>query len=266
MAKTVLITGASSGIGRELALIAARSCDHLILAARNRNRLQELADRIESDTSCQVLVIKIDLSLPDAAEVIYSQVRTAGLIVDTLINNAGAGQAGPYLQQTAASDQEMIQLNITALTDLCRLFGRDMAARGCGRILNVASTGAYQPGPYIAVYYACKAYVHSFSLALANEWQSQGVQISVLYPGATATEFAIRSGKADLKNAMYAAKVASIAWRDLERGKRTIVPGIGNRWAIRLSKILPSVWMATLVRRIQQRQYEKLQQDQPPKG
>lgn len=253
--KTALITGASSGIGRELAILLSDKFDRVVLTARNEEKLNSLAEIITSK-GCQSLTIPIDLSIAGAASALFRQLEGSGIEIDLLVNNAGSGLTGPFLSHEIESDHQTIDLNITALTDLCRLIGSKMKNRGSGHILNVASTGAFQPGSYIAVYYASKAYVYSFSLALANELKDSGVRVSVLCPGATATNFSASSGKADIPNAMSSTQVAQAALRGIERDKTVIIPGIGNKLAVIFSKIMPDKTMAAIVRKIQQKQYE----------
>ncbi len=249
--ETALITGASSGIGAALAHVLSDHCQHLILVARNEQRLNQLAYDIKSRTPCAVSIITADLSLPDAADTLFLAVQRRQLTVDLLINNAGAGQSGEVITQTSAEQAALIALNITTLTHLSRLFAARMVKQGHGIILNIASTGAYQPGPYTAVYYAAKAYVHSFSLALDRELKGTGVHISLLCPGATATEFSQRAGKKDIENAMSPEKVAQIALQGLAAKRKLIIPGWGNRLVIVLSKILPGSLLAAFVAKIQ---------------
>lgn len=249
--KAVLITGASSGIGLALAHLFAADCHNLVLAARSRERLERLASELEAKYPCHVTIIVQDLTEPGSAQALYKAVAEHQLNIGILVNNAGAGQSGRVLDTDLAGITRMIDLNITALTELSRLFAEDMVKRGTGQILNVASTGAYQPGPYTAVYYAAKAYVRSFSLALAEELSGTGVSVSILSPGATATEFSSRAGKADVKGAMSAEAVAKAAYQGLKTRRRLIIPGLGNRFVIVLSKILPGHWLAGIVARIQ---------------
>lgn len=248
---TILITGASAGIGAALARQLARDCDHLILAARNEHRLHQLAHEIEAQTPCQVAVIVCDLSQPDAALALFTSVKRRQLSVDLLINNAGAGLSGSVLSQTPSEQASLIALNITALTQLSRLFAETMVNKKKGLILNVASTGAYQPGPFTAVYYAAKSYVHSFTLALDRELAGTEVQAALLCPGATASEFSRRAGKRDVKGAMTPESVASVARTGLLKRQKLIIPGWNNRLVITISKILPGSWLAYLVANIQ---------------
>ena len=251
--QAVLITGASSGIGLALARLFAADCHNLVLVARSRERLERLARELEAQyPPCHVTIIVQDLAEPGSARALYKAVAEHQLNIGILVNNAGAGQSGRVLDTDLDSITRMIDLNISALTELSRLFAEDMVKHRTGQILNVASTGAYQPGPYTAVYYAAKAYVRSFSLALAKELSGTGVSVSILSPGATATEFSSRAGKADVKGAMSAEAVARIAYQGLKARRRLIIPGLGNRFVIILSKILPGHWLAGMVAKIQE--------------
>lgn len=228
----MLITGASSGIGLELARLFAADHCHLVLVARDHKRLHKLAAQLKENHDCRITLVVQDLARPGGALAVYETVAKHQLGVDILVNNAGAGRSGRIIDADPADNAAMIELNITALTELSRLYAADMVRKGSGQILNVASTGAYQPGPYTAVYYAAKSYVRSFSLALDSELQVTGVSVSVLCPGATATEFSRRAGKADIGSAMSAEAVARVAYRGLKRHKRLIVPGLGNQAVI----------------------------------
>jgi short-subunit dehydrogenase len=250
--QTALVTGASSGIGAAIARELARQGVHLILVARSRPPLEQLASEIRDVCPVAVCVLTQDLAEPDAARSLQQTLDEQNLKVDLLINNAGAGKSGPFLDLPLSEVEAQIQLNLLALTELCQLFAAPMVRRGYGQILNVASTGAYQPGPYTAVYYAAKAYVHSFSLALARELCGTGVTVTLLCPGATATDFSRRAGKKDLANAMPPAKVARAAVRGLLSRRRLVIPGFANRVVITASKVLPGHWLAAIVARIQQ--------------
>lgn len=258
--KTALVTGASSGIGRELAGCFAREGYRVVMVSGNAHKLEQAALQIQAETRGIVLAVQKDLSKPGAAEELYHDIRQRGLQVDVLVNNAGIGQCGAFLQEEPERERGMISLNITALTELTRLFARDMAQAGQGRILNVASTGAYQPGPYIAVYYATKAYVLSLTQALRRELKGGGVTVCALCPGATATEFSRRAGKSDIKGAMSAQKVAQAAFKGLLRGRAVIIPGGWNKFAVVMSKVLPSSALAAVVERIQKKQIESFRQ------
>jgi len=249
----VLITGASTGIGKELALRCAREGHHLVLVARNAERLSALSELISERYHVRVVVIPKDLTAVSAPEEIFSQLLQQDIQLDVLINNAGTGQCGLFEHIDQARNNQMIDLNIRALTELTNLAIHHMRQHGGGKILNVASTGSYQPGPYIAVYYATKAYVLSLTQALRKELRGSGITISVLCPGSTATEFSQRAGKADIKGAMSPQKVADAAYKGLDKGKAVIIPGFINKIFIFASKLLPGTLSASVVARIQRK-------------
>jgi hypothetical protein len=188
--ETVLVTGASSGIGRELARVFAVNKSNLILVARNQSKLDEFAKELRTRHGGRVEVFSKDLSEPGAAESLGAGLRAEGLAVDVLVNNAGFGVHGPFAEIELARQSQMIQLNVLALTELCRLLLPAMRQRQRGGILNVASTAAFQPGPFMAVYYATKSYVLSFTEALAEELSEEPVTVTCLCPGPTKTGFA----------------------------------------------------------------------------
>jgi short-subunit dehydrogenase len=189
VSKAALITGASGGIGYELALLFARDGFDCIVVARSRDKLSELATRLESEFRVKTLVIAKDLSRPTAVDEIYEEVTAASKQVDVLVNNAGFPVFGLFVETDLQVELEMLQVNVIALTALTKLFLKGMIERRAGRILNLASTAAFVPGPLMAVYYASKAYVLSFSEALANELRGTGVTVTVLAPGPTRTGF-----------------------------------------------------------------------------
>src|SRR6202795_3291921 len=191
--KTALITGASFGIGHELAGIFAREGYNLVLVARTADKLRQLASDLEKTHGTRSLILAGDLSSPGAAAYIHDQTTRAELAVDVLVNNAGFGQFGLFAENDLEECLQQIQLNITTLTHLTRLYLPDMLSRKSGRILNVASTAAFQAGPLMAVYYATKAYVLHFSEAIANELEGTGVTVTCLCPGPTSTEFQERA-------------------------------------------------------------------------
>src|SRR5438128_1555599 len=184
-----LITGASSGIGLELAKLFARDEHDVVLVARRADKLKQLAAQLGSAHNIRATVIPADLADPAAPEEIFRALRAADVELDVLVNNAGFGVTGPFLATDAAAELRMIQVNVTALTHLTKLFLPGMLGRGAGRVLNVASTAGFQPGPLMAVYYATKAYVISFSDALAEELRGTGVTVTCLCPGPTKTGF-----------------------------------------------------------------------------
>ncbi|MBU5270445.1 SDR family NAD(P)-dependent oxidoreductase [Clostridium cochlearium] len=254
--ETVLITGASSGIGYELAHVFAQNNYNLILVARRIDKLNEMKKYFNDNYKIYVEVIEKDLSKPRAAEDVFYKIKDLGFDIDVLVNNAGVGHCGLFHEIELEKYRETIQLNIIALTELTKLVTTDMVTRRKGSILNIASTGAYQPGPLISVYYATKAYVLSFSEAIYNELKPYNIKVTALCPGTTNTEFAKNSGKGELKNAMSARTVAEIGYRTLMKGKRVEVPGILNKVLVSMSKITPRRILASIVRSIQRKAIE----------
>jgi short-subunit dehydrogenase len=228
-----LVTGASGGIGEELARILARHGYDLVLVARSADKLAALAERLELDHGIQVRAIAKDLARPDAAAEIHEWLAAEGLTVDVLVNNAGMGLLGKFAEIGIEGDVEMLRLNVEAPTLLTRLLLPSMLERGSGRILNLASTAGFQPGPLMAVYYATKAYVLSFSEALANELAGTGVTVTALAPGPTETGFSSRAGSEQSRlfqgATMDARTVAEAGYAALMAGKPVVVPGFRNR-------------------------------------
>lgn len=249
-----VITGASTGIGRELALICARHGYDVVLTARSQSALDRLASDIYASTSRPARIISKDLSDPSAPDEIFEEVTRGGTAVDALINNAGFGLVGKFWELDAAQQLGMINLNIAALTQLTRLFSPGMIARGRGRILNVASTAAFQPGPLMAVYYATKAYVVSFSAAVHNECRGSGVTVTTLCPGPTKTEFQKRSGASESKlfeggRVMDAARVARIGFEAMQAGKPMAISGRMNAAMAFLTRFAPIQLTASMAKR-----------------
>lgn len=239
---TVLITGASSGIGYEFARLFASHGNSLILVARTSAKLEEMKQDLEKRHSIQVVVLPIDLSLPDAAQRIFDYVKKKGLQVDVLINNAGLGDYGRFSEASWDKQAEMIQVNVTALTQLTHLFLPGMLERKSGKIMNVASTAAFQPGPLMSVYYATKAYVLHFTEAISNELRGTSVQVTALCPGPTESGFQV-AAKLDgsrlvaQRKLPTSAEVAEYGYRALEEGAVVAIPGFSNRalvWSLRL--------------------------------
>src|SRR5579862_1343051 len=230
--QTALITGASSGIGYDLAQIMAPEFD-LIVTARNQKKLEQLAQELEGRHGNHVHVIPADLARAEAPADIFGEVHRRGLHVDALINNAGFRSHGEFRSIPLEDELEMIQVNVTALTHLAKLALPGMIERKHGRILNVASTAGFQPGPLMAVYYATKAYVISFSEAIDSELKGTGVTVSCLCPGPTATEFAARAAmeksRLFLLGRMRSQDVARAGYKGMLRGKRLVIPGIKNK-------------------------------------
>jgi short-subunit dehydrogenase len=224
-----LITGASSGIGEELARIHAARGGDLVLIARSEDKLNALASELESAHRITAHVLAKDLTDESAAQEVYDEVAARGLSVDVLINNAGFGGVGTFHERDWSTDRAMIQLNVIALTALCRLFLPDFVARGSGRILNVSSTASLLPGPMQAVYYATKAFVTSFSNAIAEELRGTGVTVTNLMPGATETDFGKRSGmdKTELFSSTASARaVAQDGYDAMLAGKLDVIAGL----------------------------------------
>lgn len=257
MSKTALVTGASGGIGYELSLLFAQDRFDCILVARSRDKLTELAARLESEFRVKTLVIAKDLSRPSAVDEIYEEVSAAGTQVDVLVNNAGFPVFGLFTDTDLQAELEMLQVNVVALTQLTKLYLKGMIERRDGRILNLASTAAFLPGPLMAVYYASKAYVLSFSEALANELRGTGVTVTALSPGPTRTGFQQRGRLEDSRlvqgQIADARSVALAGYRGLMAGKTIVIPGLTNKlipWVVRVS---PRGTVTRVVRRMQER-------------
>jgi hypothetical protein len=240
-----LVTGASTGIGRELALIAASRNRPLVLVARSEEKLTELARTVREKNGVAAEVVALDLSRPEAPESLFHELNRRSLFVEVLINNAGFGTFGKFHETPLERELEMLRLNVVALTELTHLFLRAMLERRRGRILNVASTAGLQPGPWMAGYYASKAYVLSFTEALAEELEGTGVTATALLPGPTRTEFQSRAGMAESRlftlGAADARSVAEAGYRAMEAGKALVIPGLMNR-VLALSVRLSPRW------------------------
>jgi uncharacterized protein len=249
--QTALITGASGGIGYELAKLFARDRYNLVLVARSGDKLNQVAAELGEQFGITVKTIVLDLAAVEAARVLFDQLQ--GEAVDVLVNNAGFGGFGEFAEMAEEEILGQIQLNVTALTQLTRLFLPGMLARGRGKIMNVASTAAFQPGPLMAVYYATKAYVLSFSEALANEVVGSGVVVSCFCPGATDTGFAKRAGTEESRlfkkiGAMKVETVARDGYRGLMSGKTLVISGVRN-WVVAESvRFAPRKWVTAISR------------------
>lgn len=244
MAKTALITGASAGIGYELSRVFARNGFNLVLVARNQDKLEQMAKELENECNITVSIIKKDLCEITAARSIYDEAATAGHSIDVLVNNAGIGMHGLFTDFDSQTIKDVIGVNITSLTLLCRLFGADMVKNGSGKIMNVSSTAAFQAGPRMSVYYASKAYVLMLSEALDYEFKKSGVTVTTLCPGPTKTEFFDRHGMAHVKVAsgpwvMGAADAAKAGFDGMMKGKKIIIPGFFNRISAFLTRFSP---------------------------
>ncbi|MGN0144248.1 MAG: SDR family NAD(P)-dependent oxidoreductase [Clostridium sp.] len=236
--ENVLITGATSGIGYEFVKIFAENKYNLILCARNKEKLEEIKENIIKEYKVNVYVFSKDLSRIEEIKELYNEIIHTGINVDILINNAGAGYVGEFVKESFDRDENILNLNINALTYLTKVFAYDMVKRNKGKILNVASTGAYHPGPYTAVYYATKAYVLSFTEALAEELKKYDITVSVLCPGATKTNFSKNAGKRDNEKAMSAKFVAEKGYKGLMKKRITIIPGFQYKLFVLLPRKL----------------------------
>ena len=248
-----LITGASTGIGREFAYLCAEAGYDVVLVARNEGKLQALAAEIRQKTGRTAYVFARDLSDPHAPQALYDDVICSKIDVEVLINNAGYGMLGRFAELNAAEQMQMIQLNIHALTCLSRLFLPAMIENKRGKILNVASTAAFQPGPLMAVYFATKSYVLSFSEALHNEVSASGVAVTCLCPGPTATEFDKRAGATMtklFKGAMEARTVAQQGWDALKANKPLVISGRKNAAMAFMTRFAPLQLTATMARKV----------------
>ena len=235
-ASAALITGASSGIGLELAKLFAARGNNVVLIARTREKLERLAGDLQSQYAIQATVISLDLAQPSAPDEIFRITQETAIDIEFLVNNAGFGIRENFEKTDLKDILEMVQVNITAVTHLTRLLLPGMVARRRGKILNVASTAAFQPGPWMAVYYATKAYVLSLTEALHYELRASGIAVTALCPGPTPTGFQKRAGSSDAKMMkskmmakMDARKVAEKGYAGMMKNKRVVIPGFGNQ-------------------------------------
>lgn len=256
MAKqTALITGASDGIGRELAKVFAREGYDLVITARSQNKLNELAGELQAQYGTQTRVIAMDLSQTGAPRAIFDELQHANVAIDVLVNNAGFASYGHFWDIDLEHELQEMQLNVVALTHLTKLFIKPMIERKQGKILNLGSTAGFQPGPLMAVYYATKAYVLSFSEALACEVEGTGVSVTVLCPGPTQSGFQKR---ADMGNSrlvqnglMSSTEVAEQGYRALMQGKTISIPGLVNKVGTLLPRFTPRKMVTKIVLNMQ---------------
>jgi uncharacterized protein len=252
--KTALVTGASGGIGKGLAEQFARDGHNLVLAARSVDKLQQLAQALSQRHGVQALAVRADLEAPDGARRLFDDVRSQGIQLSALVNNAGYGLFGEFKNSKLDDELRMMQLNMTSLTVLSKLFLPDLLASK-GQLLNVASTAAFQPGPYMAVYYATKAYVLSFTEALAGELEGSGVTVMALCPGPTASGFQDKAAMHDSalvkgKQLPTADAVAEAAYRALKSGKRVFIPGLQNWVGAQSVRFLPRTTVVNVVKKM----------------
>jgi uncharacterized protein len=251
-----LITGASMGLGAEFARLLASEGYDLVLTARSEARLATIQKEVEGLHGARVHVFPHNLSDPGACEALYGDVRAAGLEIDVLVNNAGFGHYGMFHETDLAVELDMIQVNVIALVHLTKLFVHDMVARRRGRILNVASTAAFQPGPLQSVYYATKAFVLLFSEAIGNELNGTGVTVTALCPGPTPTGFQERANVGAVRGLRLMMRVSPEAvvragYRGMIYEKPVVVPGALNNFIVFVERLTPRRWVTAIVRRLQ---------------
>lgn len=252
--RTVLITGASSGIGLELARFFARDGCRLVLVARSRDALREVGHELHSRFGVEVRVMPKDLSHPSTPTELYQELQEAEIAVDVLVNNAGFGGSGPFLQTDWNHEAEMIQVNIVAVVHLSKLFLPQILARR-GKLLNVGSVAGFLPGPYTAIYYASKAFVLSFTEALAEELSGTGATVTCLCPGPVATNFQKRahtggSSRANQRLFMDVCEVARLGYEGMKEGKRVVIPGWKNRLLTNMLRAVPRNTVTKMVSRM----------------
>jgi short-subunit dehydrogenase len=252
---TVLITGASRGIGLAFSRVFATPDNHLVLVSRDLTKLTEIARELATDFGVRVTTVAKDLTDPRAPAEIFEHLQQTGITIDVLVNNAGERTRGSFATSEIGAALRTIQINVSALTQLTRLALPQMLARGRGRILNVASISAFQPGPFMAVYYATKSFVLSFSEALSHELQGSGVTVTVLCPGAT--EARVSEKRPSIAGAilrphrpMDTGTVARIGYDGLRRGKRIVIPGLRNRLLVWTLRFLPRAAVMKLTKAV----------------
>jgi short-subunit dehydrogenase len=253
--KTALITGASLGIGLEFARVFAKEKNNLVLVARSKDKLEVLAGELRKDFDVTVKVIAADLSDMNAVQNVYDTCKKEGIEIEYLINNAGFGRFGFFAEDDWEKTGQMIDLNIKALTKFCRMFLPDMIARKSGKILNVASTAAFQPGPVMAVYCASKSYVLSFSEALHNETNGTGVSVTCLCPGATESNFQVAAAMEDsalfnTKKIPSSAEVAIFGYKAMMKNKMTVVHGFMNFLLTSAVRFSPRILVPIIARKV----------------
>ena len=255
MKKTALITGASNGIGLELAKVHASKGGDLVLVARNKSKLDELKAELESQYKISVYTIGKDLSVNNSAQEVYDETNKHNIQIDYLINNAGFGDFGMFEKTDWNKELQMINLNITALTQFTKLYLQDMVIRRSGKIMNVASTAAFQSGPTMAVYFATKAYVLSFTEAVSNEVSDKGITVTALCPGATETGFQAAGGLEESKlfkgkKLPTAKQVADYGYKSMIKGKTVAIHGIMNYILSNSVRFIPRALVLKVSRKI----------------
>lgn len=241
--KYVLLTGATTGIGFELAKLFAKNKYHLVIVARDENELGQAAIELKQE-GVEVIILQNDLFEPQAAFEVYEEIERRGINIDILVNNAAQGVFGKFIENDLERELKIVQLNIASLLVLTKLFIKDMAQRGSGKILNVASIAGKMPGPYQAVYHGTKAFVHSFTEAVRSEMKETGVTLTSLLPGPTDTDF---FKKADMESSKIVqegemadpAKVAKDGYEALMAGEAKVISGLKNKMQVAMGNVLP---------------------------
>lgn len=249
-----LITGATRGIGYQLSLCFAEHHYNLVLVARQTELLEKQKKELENQYDIQVKTLVVDLSVPNSVKNVFPSLQQEGISIEILVNNAGFGLLGPFTQTDLDKEIEMINLNEIAPVILSKFFIKQLPPGRKRRILNVASTAAFIPGPNMSVYYASKAQLWSFSQALAYELAEKGITVTTLCPGPTLTEFQQRAGLHDVRLVktpiMDAATVARLGFKGLMKGKRTVVPGFLNKLSVLTMKLVPARWLLPFIKYI----------------
>lgn len=249
-----LITGASRGIGAELAKLAARDCRQVVLVARSVSALEQVAEELETKYGCQTFVISCDLSAAGSVSGLVEKIDDLGVSVNVLVNCAGFGYDARFVESDFVRQQSLVQTNCEALMELCHIYGARMAKAGKGQILNVASIAGFMPGPLMATYYASKAFVQSFTQALHVELKGSGVHVSALCPGPVRTEFwnSADAGHTALAHmALPATYVARVGWAALNVNKATCMPGVLAKVIVFSTRILPRPVIARMAALLQ---------------
>lgn len=257
-----LITGANGGLGSALAREFAWHDYDLVLVVRHAHSVETLCQELEQEFACKIDVISADLARENAAQHIYRELARRKIQVDVLVNNAGFGNYGFFHENSFENQSDLLRVNVLAPVELTRLLVPSMIQRGQGKILNIASTAAFQPGPLMATYYASKAFLLHFSEAIGNELEPFGVQVSALCPGPTATNFQSRSRMGNARviqkgRLLDPAVVAKTAYNGLEKKKRVIVPGLDNQAKSLVPRLLPRAWTVAGMRYLQDQKKTK---------
>ncbi|MFT4302985.1 MAG: SDR family NAD(P)-dependent oxidoreductase [Candidatus Woesearchaeota archaeon] len=255
--KTALITGASYGIGLELARVHAENKNNLVLVARSKDKLETLKKELEKKHNIKIHIIQKDLSLPNSAKDIYQYTKKNKITIDYLINNAGFGGFGEFKDTDIDNETNMINLNITSLVQLTKYYLQDMIKQKQGKIMNVASIAGFIPGPLMSVYFATKSFVVSFSQAINYEVKGTGVTVTTLCPGPTKSNFFINANVKD--NKMFSNKsiptsreVAEYGYKSMMKGKSIAIHGIKNRILVSLTKFIPVKYILYMTKKMQE--------------